>query len=195
MNIRQEQKRETRKKILSAAKTIFIEKGILNVATAQIAERAGVAHGTLFLHFPNKDLLLVEMLDLELSKFNNSINRIAADTHDLRSMLEQYLQLIIKEEDFFSSLARELPGYKPELKRKVLFRESILREHFYNELSKGMGAQKYSSADIPVILIFLFGTINYYLTYKMSFVSKGSVIEKFQDQIVDVFFKLLRKGS
>ena len=52
MNKRQAQKQFTREKIIIAAKQIFIEKGIINTATSQIAEAAKIAHGTLFLHFP-----------------------------------------------------------------------------------------------------------------------------------------------
>ena len=49
MNKRQTQKQFTREKIIAAAKQIFIEKGIINTATSQIAEMAGIAQGTLFL--------------------------------------------------------------------------------------------------------------------------------------------------
>ncbi|MDA3813095.1 MAG: TetR/AcrR family transcriptional regulator [Candidatus Cloacimonetes bacterium] len=193
MNKRQAQKQITREKIITAAKQIFIEKGIINTATAQIAELAGIAHGTLFLHFPNKDALVIELLDVELIKFSDNIKQLILETSDIDKILDQYLNLIQAEEGFFSSLARELPNYKDELRRKILFRESLMREHFHQVIEKGIEQNIYTQIDIPSALTFLFGTINYYLSLKSSFVHQGSVIEKFHEQIIDIFMKILKK--
>lgn len=193
MNKRQTQKQFTREKIIIAAKQIFIEKGIINTATSQIAEEAGIAHGTLFLHFPNKDSLVIELLDVELSKFTNNIKQLIIETTDIITILNQYLNLLQAEEGFFSSLARELPSYKSELRRKILFRESLIREHFHQMIEKGIEQNIYAKVDIPSTLTFLFGTINYYLSLKTCFVQGGSVIEKFHDEIINIFIKILQK--
>jgi len=193
MNKRQTQKQFTREKIIVAAKQIFIEKGIINTATSQIAEVAGIAHGTLFLHFPNKDSLVIELLDVELAKFSNNLKQLILETTDVKTISDQYLNLIQEEEGFFSSLARELPNYKDELRRKILFRESLIREHFHQVIEKGIEQNIYTEVDIPSTLTFLFGTINYYLSLKTSFVQGGSVIEKFHDRIIEIFMKLLEK--
>ncbi len=89
MNKRQIQKQFTREKIIRAAKQIFIEKGIINTATSQIAEAAGIAHGTLFLHFPNKDSLVIELLDVELAKFSDKIKQLIIETTDIDTILKQ----------------------------------------------------------------------------------------------------------
>ena len=193
MNKRQIQKQFTREKIIRAAKQIFIEKGIINTATSQIAEAADIAHGTLFQHFPNKDSLVIELLDVELAKFSDNIKQLIIETTDIDTILKQYLDLIQAEEGFFSSLARELPNYKDELRRKILFRESLIREHFHQVIENGIEQKIYADIDIPSTLNFLFGTINYYLSLKTSFVQQGSVIEKFRDQIIDIFMKILEK--
>ena len=191
MNKRQLQKQSTREKIIRAAKQIFIEKGIINTATSQIAEEAGIAHGTLFLHFPNKDSLVIELLDVELAKFSDNIKQLIIETTDIDTILKQYLDLIQAEEGFFSSLARELPNYKNELRRKILFRESLIREHFHQVIENGIEQKIYADIDIPSTLNFLFGTINYYLSLKTSFVQQGSVIEKFKPSIIKTMRELL----
>ena len=45
--------------IVAAARTLFSRKGFAATTTAQIAERAGIGAGTLFLYFASKDDLLV----------------------------------------------------------------------------------------------------------------------------------------
>ena len=147
----------------------------------------------MILHFPSKDSLVIELLDVELAKFSDNIKQLIIETTDIETILEQYLDLIQTEEGFFSSLARELPNYKDELRRKILFRESLIREHFHQVIENGIKQNIYANVDIPSTLTFLFGTINYYLSLKTSFVQEESVINKFHKQIIDVFMKILRK--
>ncbi len=53
-----------REKILSAARTLFIERGV-DVEVRDICEAAGIGMGTLYRHFPTKDELVDEiMVDL-----------------------------------------------------------------------------------------------------------------------------------
>lgn len=174
-----------------SAKKIFVKKGIIGTATSQIAKDAGIAHGTLFLHFPSKETLIMELLDEELSKFSDRIRQLISDTSDIKLILNNYLDIIQEEEGFFASLAKELPYYKSELRRKILFRESLIREHFQKAIKIGIENGIYSQIDIASTLIFLFGTINYYLSLKKSFVQDGSVIKKYRHQIVENFMKML----
>ena len=45
--------------IIEAATVLFAEKGFRETSTAEIAERSGVAQGTLFYHFKNKEGILL----------------------------------------------------------------------------------------------------------------------------------------
>lgn len=47
--------------ILQATQDLFAEKGFDGTSTAEIAQRAGVAHGTVFHHFKTKENLLLEL--------------------------------------------------------------------------------------------------------------------------------------
>jgi len=53
---------EKRSKLLYAALKLFVEKGVQNTSTAEIAKEAGTASGTLFLYFPTKQDLIHELL-------------------------------------------------------------------------------------------------------------------------------------
>ncbi len=52
---------ETRTRILRAAEKLFASRGYDGTSTRDLADRAGVAEGTLFRHFPNKKAILVEI--------------------------------------------------------------------------------------------------------------------------------------
>jgi len=62
---RKEQKEDTRQKVRAAALELFSSRGFAETSTKEIAERAGVAGGTVFVHAPDKeDLLCLVMHDL-----------------------------------------------------------------------------------------------------------------------------------
>ncbi len=60
---RSKQKTElnTRDKILQAAQKLFARNGYDGTTTRELAEKAGIAEGTLFRHFTNKKAILVEV--------------------------------------------------------------------------------------------------------------------------------------
>lgn len=60
----QERSRETRKKILKAARALFTELGFEETTTHLIAERAGLSVGGIYAHFKNKEDIFLYILEL-----------------------------------------------------------------------------------------------------------------------------------
>jgi AcrR family transcriptional regulator len=60
-------KSEKRTQFLSSALKLFVKNGVVNTSTAEIAQDAGTAAGTLFLYFPTKQRLLDELI-LEIGR-------------------------------------------------------------------------------------------------------------------------------
>ncbi|HEY3353807.1 MAG TPA: helix-turn-helix domain-containing protein [Polyangia bacterium] len=65
---RNAQKLETRRVVLDAALALFEERGYEPTTMRALAERAGVALGTIFTHFPDKPALLVAAFETDLGK-------------------------------------------------------------------------------------------------------------------------------
>jgi TetR/AcrR family fatty acid metabolism transcriptional regulator len=61
-NARERSRMETRRRLLEAGARVFAEKGIARARAADISRAAGVAVGTLYLHFDDKEALLRELL-------------------------------------------------------------------------------------------------------------------------------------
>ena len=83
----------TRKEaILQAAAELFVEKGYNGTSTVEIAERAGVAPGTIFHHFGKKEVLLFRLAEVTLRDFlEMSIGHPLDDLTGLDA-LEQHLR-------------------------------------------------------------------------------------------------------
>jgi len=63
--------------LLKAIIELFAEKGYNGTSTTEIAEKAGVAQGTLFYHFKNKEGMLLFILDDILGKYLADMEEIA----------------------------------------------------------------------------------------------------------------------
>lgn len=58
---REEKKRETRCRIIDAAKRLFSEQGYEATTVAQITDAAGIAKGTFFNYFENKEIIMCDV--------------------------------------------------------------------------------------------------------------------------------------
>ena len=61
-HIRQRRKEARPLELLDAALDLFVEKGFAATRSEEVAQRAGVSKGTLYLYYPSKEELLKEVI-------------------------------------------------------------------------------------------------------------------------------------
>ncbi len=108
---------KTRSALLQAALELFAERGFNGSPTALIAKRAGVASGTLFFHFKNKEELIYELIGEVRAKINKQVSEaipvqapikerfLRAFSKLLRYFLENPNEFKLVEQYHFSSLS------------------------------------------------------------------------------------------
>ena len=75
--LREAQKQATRAKVLAAARELFVEVGYEAATIRTIAERAGVATGSVFTTFPSKIAILRAVMDERLEKLFQELDAVA----------------------------------------------------------------------------------------------------------------------
>jgi TetR/AcrR family transcriptional regulator, cholesterol catabolism regulator len=96
-------KRDKLARIRNAARALFIEKGFEETTTREIALRAGVAIGTLFLYANDKRDLLLLLFDEELDKLSD---RAVAKAKRSTPFIDQLLAVFRVFIDYFSETPR-----------------------------------------------------------------------------------------
>ncbi len=88
MKKRQQQKEETRQRLLVTAKRLFIEQGYEPTTTRQLAAACDVSVGTVFSHFPDKTTLLQAILyeDVETA-LSAAQTQLTSETHAVDTLL------------------------------------------------------------------------------------------------------------
>jgi AcrR family transcriptional regulator len=76
-NMRERSRRETRRRLIEAGKKLFARRGFARTRAADISREAGVAVGTLYVHFSDKEELLREILFQGFGEIHAVVRRIA----------------------------------------------------------------------------------------------------------------------
>lgn len=99
--------RRNRRRILEAAEAVFAEQGA-SASTAVVAERAGVAIGTVFRHFPTKPDLLESVVMNHWERLVAEVDALVANPEAADALFElcvQVIQMSAKNGATFARLA------------------------------------------------------------------------------------------
>jgi TetR/AcrR family fatty acid metabolism transcriptional regulator len=81
--------------ILEAAVKVFAEQGFFQSTVAQVAKRAGVADGTIYLYFKNKDDILIQFYKYKtkhvFDKFRKAVDAADVAEEKLRNLVRTHL--------------------------------------------------------------------------------------------------------
>ncbi len=90
-------------RILEAAVTVFARQGFYQSTVSQIAKEAGVADGTIYLYFKNKDDILVQFFNFKakqvFASFRQEVDKAADSTEKLRSLVRRHLEEFQRDGD------------------------------------------------------------------------------------------------
>jgi len=79
---------DTRQHLLETAERVLQQRGLARVTTRDITRAAGVADGTLYVHFPHKEDLFMAIIQRHLPAFVPTVQPEQAGTQPLRASLE-----------------------------------------------------------------------------------------------------------
>ena len=119
---RQQKKAESRRRILESAREIFFRDGFMSANLDEVAEKAGVAKGTLYRYFESKADLYVAVLAENGRVFTEKMLQVAAEprsaTDQLWAIANFYFDHWTRHQDYFQifwaidnqSVIGDLPG-------------------------------------------------------------------------------------
>ncbi len=124
------------RRILEAAVSVIAENGYYQSRVSEIAERAGVADGTIYLYFKNKEQILMAAIDAAFETF------LKAARHDLASISdprERLRRLAFLHLDMLGAHRDLAVVFQTELRQSAKFLSQFSHRHLveYFELIRG----------------------------------------------------------
>ncbi|GAA0191080.1 TetR/AcrR family transcriptional regulator [Cytobacillus oceanisediminis] len=127
---RQDRSRRMVERILEAARLVLVEEGYERATTNRIASRAEVSPGSLYQYFPDKQAILVAVIDRYSAEIGEELTAVLADRLDLppdqlvRAAYEGLLDVLEEHREYLRLVTQELPlsrvaGHVGQVERRV----------------------------------------------------------------------------
>lgn len=84
---------EKRERILQAAIRVFAEKGFYATRVSEIAKAAGVADGTIYLYFENKDDVLVSIFNDRIGQLLEVLDKVVKSDRSIEDRVRKIMEL------------------------------------------------------------------------------------------------------
>lgn len=122
-------KGDKRLRILDSAVKVFAHEGFFKAKVSQIASEAGVAPGTVYLYFKNKEDLLISVFEVRMQDINSKFRAAITEKEDGRSRLECLVRMHLAE---FQKQPDMAACFQVELRQSSRF----MRENVKGELQR-----------------------------------------------------------
>lgn len=93
-SLKEKQRQEREALILKAAEDVLMEKGYHETSIDEIAARVGIAKGTVYLHFPSKEELVLAIFESDMQQLLQSIDSTMVSTLTAREKIEAIFDLM-----------------------------------------------------------------------------------------------------
>jgi TetR/AcrR family fatty acid metabolism transcriptional regulator len=122
---------DKRRRILDAATSVFARKGYFAARVSDVAKKAGVADGTIYLYFRNKEDILVRLFDEVMSEHveeaRGAVHALPSTPERLLAIAERHLAVLGENRDLAAVFQVELRQSTRFMER---FTASWLRGYF-----------------------------------------------------------------
>lgn len=190
---RQAQKLRTRELIEETALSVFADKGFTAARAADIANAAGVSHGTVFLHFSTMEELTAAVIERFGKRVSQRLHELASAGHGLSGVLEAHIKGLREHETFYTRLITERSLLPESAKTAFLSIQSSISLHISEAAERAM--REGLIKQIPMHLLFntWIGLVHYYLENGDLFAPGSSVLERRGGELIDHFMRLVSK--
>ncbi|MCK5071781.1 MAG: TetR/AcrR family transcriptional regulator [Bacteriovoracaceae bacterium] len=193
MNLtRQEQKIKTKQNLVFASIDLFSKNGIMATKTVDIAKAIGVSHGTVFVHFPTKNDLLIEVIDEVGRKMASEFREFGKKELNVKQVLKSHLKVLEKYEDFYTHLLLDGPNLPGEVRGTLITLQAGISCYIKSSVKKEEKTGKIRSLPSHLLFNTWMGLITYYLINRDLFAPDKSVIKAKGDEILNHFLKLIK---
>ncbi|MDR0849597.1 MAG: TetR/AcrR family transcriptional regulator [Propionibacteriaceae bacterium] len=188
------QKELTRERIIAAAFKVYSEQGFTAAASA-IAHEAGVSQGSIFVHFPTVDSLVLCLLDSFSQDLRNEILALEDSGGDIERLLDMHIGVLIKHEAFYTRLITEAALLPQEAKHELVAIQSTVSIHFMQALEPQMKTGTVKGIPFHMIFNTWLGLVHYYLMNADLFAPHDSVLTRHKRTLTKTFLALIENRT
>ncbi len=183
MNRRKLRQKNHAAQILEAGEKLFAKKGFYPTTMEEVARAAGLAKGTIYLHFDDKRNLFFSIiekkLDILLEKIEKEMRKDEFPSQRIKLAIGIHLRFLEENRDFFKIMQALPESLKQEMERKlkgrVIEKQSRYVEILDQLIRKGIRNQEIKPLDSRKLAVILVGMMHSLTIYWISRKETGSL--------------------
>ncbi|WP_243297408.1 TetR/AcrR family transcriptional regulator [Bacillus litorisediminis] len=153
------------KQIIDAAVVVIAENGYHQAQVSKIAKQAGVADGTIYLYFKNKEDILISLFQEKMGSFVERLDELISDEASaagkLKVLIENHFLMLSEDPQLAIVTQLELRQSNKELRKKI---NEVLKGYLQlvdRILSQGVETGEFKKdLDIRLARQMIFGTLD-----------------------------------
>jgi len=194
-----EQQKKRRTDILESAKEIFSIAGFHKADMNEIAKRANVAKGTVYLYFPSKKELFVEIIKDGIEKISNTISEEVAKIDDsvgkIKTAISTYMLFFKNHQALYRILLHPDLDLMDDVVKTMKDIKLTKLPQLAEALKRGIEEKQIKNIDEKSLSYMILGMTDLLLYQWLSNNEDGEPIEKKIEQIIDVLFNGISYGQ
>lgn len=177
--------------ILSVAKNLFVKQGYTATSMRQIAEAVGIGKATIYHHFPDKQAILMTLVESNIASMHTSLAAIEAEADPWRRFqvaAVESIRFLYETADLMQIARREVPGVREQMLSNFLSFYDQYLKLLKEALVKGMALKIFRPLD-PDDAARVFMTMiqgSFALVYVTGM--RAETPEKAANRLLDIFF-------
>lgn len=185
------QKARTRRRLVEVARRQYVARGSGALRTADVAREAGLSHGAVFVHFPTREALVLEVLGAIGRDLTDRLYDLGRSGATLGELLRAHVKSLAESEDEYRRLLIEEPLLPPGARLPIIGVQSAIAAHIAEVAGREMQAGRIR--EMPQHLLFntWLGLVHHYVLHPQLFAPRGSVLEAHGETLVRHFMSLV----
>jgi AcrR family transcriptional regulator len=188
---RKQQKERTRQRLLDAARSLFAQQGITATRTLDVARAAGVAHGTVFTHFPTREELVEVVVGEFAAAVAMRIHTIVDQGAGLREVLVAHLDGLGEDEALYARMVMEGPLLPRPARVTLTGIQSVISFHLFAAAERELADGRIRPMAQHLLFNTWLGLVHHYVCNRDQFAPGGSVLDRCGPELIDHYLGLL----
>lgn len=185
---------EKRMEILKAAVDLFSERGFERTTVDEIAARANVGKGTIYLYFANKEQIFIAIIESGIQYIVNSMDEILSQSGDFhqrfQEMFRQHLQFAEDHRKFYQLFLKEGLNLKfigdKESQARIMKLHQKIHQQLTQLIQIGIDQNQIRIGDPSIFAFALSGIMSHSCFQWLTEKENGSLLEQ-MPVIIDLY--------
>ncbi|MGZ3706084.1 MAG: TetR/AcrR family transcriptional regulator, partial [Bdellovibrionota bacterium] len=167
--------------------------GIFRTTTADVAKALKVSHGTVFVHFPTRDDLILAVVEQFGDRLSEALGTCMQDEMPLKEQLRAHLAVLAEFEDFYLRLITESQFLPAKIRGIQYGMNASLSYRFFRAAQKLMKEGEIKKMEQAAFFNTWMSLVHYHLMNRDLFSDQTPILRFEGEAILRHFLLLIKK--